>query len=1772
MNLFATILGDLVKEYWNAATSNRGECRLLVPGLTKNIAKDIHHYIKAAGIKSYLVVDSSETPDKANGYILPEGLTSEREGSFVVVTFPGQQAKIQDSIMGSGGVIRSAAFSDEYPWVDKGNEFFRFGKVAERLLQQWGASDDKWLKDCIVTGLVEGTAPSRTRGELLLEFLLGDFKPDSYPSLPNTRQKLLCHCGIPADPTLPGEFSTFKRNVSKVALKIKDRVKDVGARAEVQSNAATLAGGQDLAASVDLLFDGLGGRPSDTTGVLILSNAFNKNIQLWEDLTLKRLQDIFEIELDADLDCTFEANPDRSIVEDGTCATFHGEKIKVFAKYSTTSTASKQILVKHGQKTLTTVPCTENSGIADFIIDTSAITKYSKKVPLSVQLLIGGLPVKEDRLALHLCGENRPAFLLIKAGFKVVDILKGDDIDPQSDSPKVTITSVTQVYGFGGNFKKISIDANDVEHTSVGTDIVGLKQPVDASSYPRLVTAEFSEGTIGVSLETDGKSGGEFTLEDELRVNVIDKNLSKSRKVLAHFEKNIEEQFLGLGLPDETLFRCKLAREFESKSGWEPILVDFNADNRDTAIESTSENIKKVGHLATPGIPTRPITAHPDISKLIDCYAGAREKLIKAVSGNLKIPLDRPVYAAMPIYIKETSEHIEALICSYTEAYVNILSYMDKQRGNLDWATLFRLCYIDSVVFWPSNAEIAKFSLLGPWHPLVVCKRFMVQKALYQGATKLARDRSQWIYNQLAVLLDRVEGARWFFTLESNSTSFSHGCIAASSDPGWLFCLRVGAGQTIDNQGFADIGNLLHRNLGLEIEVDRFAGIGSIQHHMRAFTRAFPSKRAISLCLPKGYDEGKILEDARNLFSNLVDGQATELGNLLPGGARFYFETGRLKNTPTFEWRNPPVIAYECENITNACSQNQVDIGFLPPTQKVSFSPLDVKGCSAVRGENDSSVFSAPLLSTSQGHDGTPNSKIIENEPLTQAISFGDIGESFGTLLGGVLKLTPHPLISVKSLGLPSTLNSEWVIVSGAICDPAVFVKYICNETGQDTTEKALWEYKINIGRRMDSYFILSRIPPSLRASLWENGKAFVSAKENLPKVVRSLGEVGIAIGNEVMRSGKHALGILGQVAAIRLFLGSGDSSTGILKKDTNTIGFLLQVDSFRELFGDSSFSETGTKSRADLLAVQISLPNGGSKMKISLCGIECKYVSGIFNQPDEAFEQALETYNQAKNLLLAAKEGVIERLALLRLIGFGLRMVSAKQNVAPAKEALILSALLRGEYELDEAGVPTVVVSSESELTKPELNGSWVRVCPGHWPGINSTDELKAVTEKLSKKLFPGSPGDLGANTHASSTSGKATPKQGQESPKPTPNASPAQPAQAPVAVAAGGASINADAHKVGLKITVGKALGGQEQEFSFWPSNVELTQLNVGIIGDLGTGKTQLIKSLIYQLGAHPELNRDKKPKFLILDYKGDYIKPDFAEAIGAKILEPHHIPLNPFDVSASKNHNPRLNRALFFIDMLKKIYRNIGPVQIGNLRTAIEGAYQAAERRGSAAPTIKQIHEGYTRAVPRADSASNILQLMEMSMLFEEDQSKITSFSSLMDNGVVVLSLSTLGQQDELKNMLVTIFLNFYYDYMLGIQKQPFTSGDPSLRFIDSLLLVDEANSIMQYEFPVLKNLLLQGREFGVGVLLASQYLSHFNTSNEKYTESLLTWFIHRVNDVRASELERLGLQQANAATLASQVKALKQHQCLYRSLGVDGKIMTGIPFYKLMEARR
>jgi len=650
---------------------------------------------------------------------------------------------------------------------------------------------------------------------------------------------------------------------------------------------------------------------------------------------------------------------------------------------------------------------------------------------------------------------------------------------------------------------------------------------------------------------------------------------------------------------------------------------------------------------------------------------------------------------------------------------------------------------------------------------------------------------------------------------------------------------------------------------------------------------------------------------------------------------------------------------------------------------------------------------------------------------------------------------------------------------------------------------------------------------------------------------------------------------------------------------DDVEIAIIVPVDPFRGYLSDmaKSFGKDTSLSRPDLLVVGVRVVN--SSVKIRLTPIEVKCRQGITFSKGEA-EDALEQARALSGLLEAiagrAKQSVAWQVAyqhlLLSMIGFGLRVYSQHSVVGEQAgrwteyHERIASAILEpnplidvdttgrlivvdgsgmsDSYDWDGDGYPESIVVAAKDAGRliagdAQVFYDAVRGKVGEWrllpePVDAPSPLVQTQAQKGSKPIEPES---ARASNHSDAMAGETFTPSTTE-PQVVDPSLPDEKSQ----------DATEQPACTGIKLSVGRTVDGFEPKAVMLNiSDTRLNQLNLGIVGDLGTGKTQLLKSLIYQVATSTEQNRGVKPRFLIFDYKRDYSSPDFVAATGARVVRPTRLPLNLFDTSAmGDSAAPWLDRFRFFTDVLDKVYSGIGPVQRDKLKGAVRSAYEIANAQGRA-PTIYDIHAEYRELLGgKSDTPMAIIDDLVDMEVFARDPKDTLPFDQFLD-GVVVVSLDALGQDDRSKNMLVAVMLNMFYENMLKTPKRPFLGTAPQLRVIDSYLLVDEADNIMRYEFDVLRKLLLQGREFGVGVILASQYLRHFKVGATDYREPLLTWCIHKVPNATAAELGALGLV-SDLGELSERVKSLPNHHCLYKSFDAPGEVIRGLPFYELM----
>lgn len=375
-------------------------------------------------------------------------------------------------------------------------------------------------------------------------------------------------------------------------------------------------------------------------------------------------------------------------------------------------------------------------------------------------------------------------------------------------------------------------------------------------------------------------------------------------------------------------------------------------------------------------------------------------------------------------------------------------------------------------------------------------------------------------------------------------------------------------------------------------------------------------------------------------------------------------------------------------------------------------------------------------------------------------------------------------------------------------------------------------------------------------------------------------------------------------------------------------------------------------------------------------------------------------------------------------------------------------------------------------------------------------------------------------------------------------------------------------DKKVTGIEVLLGA--DDRNGEAVIWRPNdtSQLFHTNTGIIGTMGTGKTQFTKSLITQLYRNQKHNVEgKELGILIFDYKGDYneSKPDFVEATKATILKPYHLPFNPLTLTQSKVFKPLLpiHTANAFKDTLTKIY-NLGAKQQDTLLQCINETYLAygikpadKESWSNEAPTFEQVFQRYANdeEIRKNDSLAAAMNKLHQFEVFEGNPSETKSLFELL-RGVVVIDLS--GYDADIQSLIVAITLDLFYAQMQAAGSSKMENG---LRQLTKMILVDEADNFMSEGFPALKKILKEGREFGVGTILSTQFLKHFGSGEDDYSKYILTWIVHNVSDLKGSDVDFVFNTEAKSQDsniLFNQIKNLKIHHSII-------KIGTGRPIY-------
>jgi DNA phosphorothioation-dependent restriction protein DptH len=248
--------------------------------------------------------------------------------------------------------------------------------------------------------------------------------------------------------------------------------------------------------------------------------------------------------------------------------------------------------------------------------------------------------------------------------------------------------------------------------------------------------------------------------------------------------------------------------------------------------------------------------------------------------------------------------------------------------------------------------------------------------------------------------------------------------------------------------------------------------------------------------------------------------------------------------------------------------------------------------------------------------------------------------------------------------------------------------------------------------------------------------------------------------------------------------------------------------------------------------------------------------------------------------------------------------------------------------------------------------------------------------------------------------------------------------------------------------------------------------------------------------------------------------------------------------------------IHTAAGFSETMAKAY-GLGPKQQLKLENLILDAYSTAgisaddsTTWNKAAPTIDDIWALFiAQEKVEEDSLYAALSKLARFKIFETISEKMTSLYELTE-GITIIELA--GYPSEIQNLVVALTLDLFYSQMQKRGK-PEINGD--FRQITKMILVDEADNFMSQNFSSLRKILKEGREYGVGVVLSTQDITHFKTGENNYAAYVLTWVIHRVAEIRNADIKAIfNIDDKNEQdNLMETIRKLEKHYSLY----IDGE---------------
>jgi DNA sulfur modification protein DndE len=293
-------------------------------------------------------------------------------------------------------------------------------------------------------------------------------------------------------------------------------------------------------------------------------------------------------------------------------------------------------------------------------------------------------------------------------------------------------------------------------------------------------------------------------------------------------------------------------------------------------------------------------------------------------------------------------------------------------------------------------------------------------------------------------------------------------------------------------------------------------------------------------------------------------------------------------------------------------------------------------------------------------------------------------------------------------------------------------------------------------------------------------------------------------------------------------------------------------------------------------------------------------------------------------------------------------------------------------------------------------------------------------------------------------------------------------------------------------LKFEMGKTESGEIIEIRINDLR-EFDNRNIAIAGMAGSGKTQLVKDILYQISK----NTNHELKFIFFDYKGegnpsqlksflDATKCEFIDIVNDKGVK-----FNPFlSVSLDERQRPFSIKA--FVDTIATFVPSVGVAQKNILTNVITDLFDSKD---GTYPTIEElfdsITEYYSENNRRPDTLFAGIQDLTTNIFNCDPQNPNILNKSLYLNLPPALS-------DTLRQLIVFLLLRYFNTYFSSTNDCEPTDFIFPLRYV---IVIDEAHIYLKNKNArkALEELLRLLRSKGVIIVMLSQGVEDYKTKD-------------------------------------------------------------------------